>query len=291
MNQNRELFVEEMSIRIRSAQISKENQDELINQLVMNVSELESEEEFIVFKDNYHSMVDELIGQYPHVDEIVVLTEMNNEMHKLIQDENRDTYVDLMLYLRGSNIDDIEQESIRSDLIRMILDAQERGDSIERLIGNNPKDFMDSIIDSFQQKSLKIRLLEYSIISIKGLLIIFSIISIFWFVGELLENQASNFNIPISVGDLLSMILLIILSFMVIDYLTKNPFKSNRRKQGLIVIIGFILTVLFTTAMPVLFPTVLFRINFFVGFIVLLLILVSLQLIYQRVLQSKRSSN
>lgn len=287
MNQNKEKFINEMSQKIQESLISKQHQKELIDQLVLNMNDIDNEHELFLFKDNYQSMVDELIGQYPKAEKIVILTDENNEMDKLISGENKEKYEDLILYMRGSNIDDQQQEIIRSDLIRMILDAQNRGDSIDELIGYDSKEFMDNIIESFEKKSMTRRILENSIVSVMGVSILFVVISVKHLIRTLFNGQGLSMDIPILLGDLLSMILIILLAFTVVNYITKNPFKSDRKTVGGVAMIAVILAVLLISSLPLLLKQELFRVNFFIGFLGLLLILVLLQTLYKKI----RSSN
>lgn len=56
--------------------------------------------------------------------------------------------MDLIVHLRGSNIHEYHQESVRRDLIEMLLDAQEHHENAKDVFGLNYKAFANEIIDN-----------------------------------------------------------------------------------------------------------------------------------------------
>ncbi len=60
------------------------------------------------------------------------LLKENNKKEKMINESNISRYTEMIIYLRGSDIDKYNQELVRADLIEMIIDGQERNDDIKR---------------------------------------------------------------------------------------------------------------------------------------------------------------
>ena len=68
------------------------------------------------------------------------LLKKNNESEKKILKENDGVYTDMIVYLRGADITEYHQEKVREDLIEMIVSGQERGDDIQKVMGENYKE-------------------------------------------------------------------------------------------------------------------------------------------------------
>ena len=60
------------------------------------------------------------------------LLKENNKKEKMINESNISRYTEMIIYLRGSDIDKYNQELVRADLIEVIIDGQERNDDIKR---------------------------------------------------------------------------------------------------------------------------------------------------------------
>lgn len=51
------------------------------------------------------------------------LLKQNNQREKELTKENNQVLTDMVVYLRGSDLSDYNQELVRADLIEMVLDA------------------------------------------------------------------------------------------------------------------------------------------------------------------------
>ena len=78
------------------------------------------------------------------------LNRENNTLDKQIFAENQGVFTDMICYLRGSSLSAYDQERVRRDLTEMVLDAQERGDTLSDVIGGDYKAFCDEIIPVFR---------------------------------------------------------------------------------------------------------------------------------------------
>lgn len=79
----------------------------------------------------------------------------NNQQERQLETENKDAYQELILYLRGANINIYYQELIRQDLLNLVLDGQSRGESIDDVLGEDLQSVADEII-SFVPKMTNI---------------------------------------------------------------------------------------------------------------------------------------
>ena len=63
------------------------------------------------------------------------LLKENNRMNNLLSEEGQHVLTDIIVYLRGMPITMYQQEMIRSDVTRMLIDGEQRGSSANDVIG------------------------------------------------------------------------------------------------------------------------------------------------------------
>lgn len=197
------------------------------------------------------------------------LNRLNNTLDKEISEENQEIFTNMICYLRGANISEYNQELVRQDLIDMVLSAQKRGESIQTLIGQDFKVFCDNVIASLSPKTTKEIMIESLDIICQGFGIL-GIIAIVMsketvvLIQAFLSNREANFNIPISLGTVISMLLILPVSIFIVNRVMKNSFKviftKKQRWIGAFMGVG-IMVVFFLIAW--LGNTVLFTINIF----------------------------
>lgn len=88
------------------------------------------------------------------------LLKQNNQREKELTKENNQVLTDMVVYLRGSDLSDYNQELVRADLIEMVLDAQVRGDDIEKVFGENYQSICDEIIRAFPKRTTSQKVLS-----------------------------------------------------------------------------------------------------------------------------------
>ena len=62
------------------------------------------------------------------------LLKENNRMNDLLSEEGQHVLTDIIVYLRGMPITMYQQEMIRSDVTRMLIDGEQRGSSANDVI-------------------------------------------------------------------------------------------------------------------------------------------------------------
>lgn len=103
------------------------------------------------------------------------LNEQNNILDEKINKDNQKVFTDMICYLRGSNMTDYDIEVVRHDLTEMVLSAQQRGESIDAVIGNDYKEFCDEVIANIPSKTKLQKVVDYLDICCWGLSILFAI--------------------------------------------------------------------------------------------------------------------
>ena len=92
----------------------------------------------------------------------------NLKLSKSLTEENDGILTDIVCYLRVSNLSDEEQEEIISDILRMFLDWQEEGKTVESMLGEDYKRFADNIIAAVNpKKNIFKRIKKYFVILVE----------------------------------------------------------------------------------------------------------------------------
>jgi DNA-binding ferritin-like protein (Dps family) len=177
------------------------------------------------------------------------LNRINNDLDKLLDPENEPAMTDIVCYLRGAGISLYNQEIIRQDLLEMVLSAQERGENIQTVIGTDYKTFCDEIIASFPPKSNKEKVIDF-FDTVFLSLSIFCAINIIManetlvLIHNLIVGEPLNFNISITSGLIVSLLIALVAAFAIVNFIMKNSFTignlfHNNRPTVLLVLGSF----------------------------------------------------
>ena len=169
----------------------------------------------------------------------------NNELEQQLSDEGRKVLTDIVVYLRGVPVSMYEQEKVRRDIIQMLIDGEKRETSAREVIGEDYREFCDSIVAEIPHMSRKEKVLVFIRDTLPALIVLLVI----WCAGRLAEVLAGvlpSFNCPVTLGKLVGGILLLAGAEGLITLLTKYAFESSRsfdRKWGAVLVIVFIAAV------------------------------------------------
>lgn len=159
----------------------------------------------------------------------------NCEQEKSLFIENLTIITDMVVYLHSSDLCEYDIEIIRKDLMGMALEAQLRGEKFSNVIGEDYKSFCNKLISSGDRKSTKKKILNF----LFGATIVvgFMLISeILMYLGTS-SKDILKFHMPITWGFVLSTLLIIVVGYGTIRFITKNSFKlsdqSSRRTINL----------------------------------------------------------
>lgn len=160
------------------------------------------------------------------------LNRMNNKHHNLLNTENKTAMTDIVCYLRGASISEYSQEIIRQDLLEIVLTAQNRGETIQTVIGEDYQAFCDKVIASLPPKTFKekfLDLLDTVLLCVSSLSAINLIISkdVINLIRSMASGEPLNFQISFSVFSLLSYVFSIAAAFIIVQLISKNTFKAD----------------------------------------------------------------
>lgn len=170
------------------------------------------------------------------------LLKKNNENEKNILEENDEIYTNMIVYLRGANISEYNQEKVREDLIAMILDGQERGDDIQKVIGENYKEICDEIIAEIPKKTVKENVM-YALMLTLDIVWIVGVISVIKTLIIMLAKNSKDMTFVFSLGDLISWGMSVFVAYLVVYYICSTTFREKERETNKVlsfIIIWFI---------------------------------------------------
>ncbi|MDF3002400.1 MAG: hypothetical protein K0Q48_2519 [Bacillota bacterium] len=199
------------------------------------------------------------------------LRKENNKQDKLLSNESNTIMVDMVCYLRASNLCEYDIEVIRKELTGMALESQLRNQQFSEVIGEDYKAFCDELIKNGSSKTRYEKGLEISYVLVHGIMVLY-LVEIVCSSAIVNIIQSGQFSMQITAGFVLSTLIALGMGFGIYYYMTKNSFeltKKNRKLQ-FVLIIGF--AVVWTSVVLlrlVMKNTVLLTINCFYPIIVL----------------------
>lgn len=165
---------------------------------------------------------------------------MNRNLHELRKENNlldealcKDYQLlmtDIVCYLRGANISELQQESVRYDLTVMLLDAQQKQLPLTEVFPKDYKAFCDTIIAELPPRSRREKLQERLNIACL-LLAVLGVINLF--ISRDGIQALLKFNIKatysLSLSTLLLDFLLAICAIGIVLWVCRSSFENNER--------------------------------------------------------------
>lgn len=205
-----------------------------------------------------------------------VLRKLNNLNEEKMSKESDLIYSDMVIYLRFSELTLLQQEIVRSDLIQMIIDGEERGENIHEILGKDYKLVCDEIISSFPPMSKKDKILNAISLVSMSFSIILGIYVFSQFVTGLIEGgDFLTFNFTMSY--LFIFPLNGLFAYFVIKYISNIDFKEkskplSKKKETLFAYIVLLIFVAITIVFETTFNQILFQTSFFTMVTVVILL-------------------
>lgn len=190
------------------------------------------------------------------------LLKKNNENEKQILEENDEIYTNMVVYLRGANISEYNQEKVREDLIAMILDGQERGDDIQKVIGENYKEICDEIIAEIPKKTVKENVM-YALMLTLDIVWIVGVISVIKTLIIMLAKNSKDMTFVFSLGDLISWGMIVFVAYLVVYYICSTTFREKERETNKVlsfIIIWFVCCIILCA---IILPSLLIKVTIF----------------------------
>jgi Uncharacterized protein conserved in bacteria len=153
----------------------------------------------------------------------------NNQFSKKLSKENEIIYTDIVCYLRVSNLTDMQQEEIVSDILSMFLDWEKQDKKIKDMIGEDYKKFTDDIIAAVNpQKSIFQKSKEYLLILIHALCYMLTIDFLFLYLPSIIKGNL-DLVYDYSLDMALRSLLILIIAISVVNYIGRNSFGLSKK--------------------------------------------------------------
>lgn len=165
------------------------------------------------------------------------LRRVNNQLDKQLTAENNEVMAGIICYLRVANISEYNQEVVRQDLLEMTLSAQERGEDIKTVIGEDYKVFCDNIVASLPQLSKKERIigfLDILFMVIAEIALINIIISPYTIslIRDIINKQPLSYEISFPIGTVIVCIVIVLFSISIIKIIGKFSIKYEKKAEN-----------------------------------------------------------
>ena len=214
----------------------------------------------------------------------------NNELSRLLTQDHHSIITDMTVYLLVSRISDDQVELIRHDLLDMALRAQHRNVPLVEIFGVDLKVFCDEIIQNSKHQGYTEYLLNLWK-SATGVIAILATLNMIFsgYIGQLFDeiitHSKINFQYPISIGFLLSTLLIMIFASTIVFWIGKNSFNTQKisnkfrlmtkPKKFALGIIAEALFVIYIMSIERLSQNTLFKMNIFLylTFVIMLFVL------------------
>ena len=185
------------------------------------------------------------------------LLKKNNESEKKILKENDGVYTDMIVYLRGADITEYHQEKVREDLIEMIVSGQERGDDIQKVMGENYKEICEEIIAEMPKKTKAQKVMDIVCMTLEQIWIL-GIIYIAKSLISVLSSDSKDWHFNITIGEVISGVVIIVVANVIVHYVCKTAFDNEEKKRGKLASFLIIWFVVFLVICAILVPTFVF---------------------------------
>ena len=165
------------------------------------------------------------------------LNRLNNELDKRVSAESQEAFADMICYLRGANISEYHHETVRQDLLEMILSAQERGENIQSVVKGDYKAFCDDVIASLPPATLKQRIIDFFDIvclclSLLGVINMVMADATIPLIRNSIAGNPVNYNISVSLGSVISVGIIVVAAIVIVEVFMKNAFQIGKKKKN-----------------------------------------------------------
>lgn len=204
-----------------------------------------------------------------------VLNVENNKLDRQISKENQGVFTDMICYLRGANISEYDVEVARRELTEKILTAQKQGLNIKSVVGDNYKEFCDSVIENLPPRTIFQKCANVLSSICLVLSIVFTINTLiskdmFMIIKNMIEGKSADLRISFSVGSFVSMLFIVFFAYLIVNMIMKNALSKETKYKGSIMILSGILLVIVMAITALIGRGTLFTINLFYAYAIIM---------------------
>lgn len=209
-----------------------------------------------------------------------ILRNESDQMAEEISKDGRQVLEDMLLYIRGVDISAYDQERVRRDVTQMILEGEQRGESASYVIGEDYREFCDSVLEEIPRLTAG----QKVIMCIRDLCAAMSVLA-FLYGGLYLAlaagygnlNEAGPAYIEVTLGKLLQYVIIAAAATWIAHIYYRDPYK-NKYKEYIRIIVSAGIVILLSLCAETALEQTLFIIHavFLVPIAIILLIIYKL---------------
>jgi len=158
----------------------------------------------------------------------------NFELGKSLTKENNEILTNIVCYLRVSDLTEEDQEEIISDILRMFLDCEAEGKSIASMVGEDYKQYTESIISAVNpNKTVYQKVKEYLPAIVGMFFVLLTIDFTFSNLPKFLKGNF-DFNLPYNytLDMLIKTLMITIIATTMVTYIGKKGFELSRIRNS-----------------------------------------------------------
>ncbi|RZS94003.1 hypothetical protein [Cuneatibacter caecimuris] len=164
-----------------------------------------------------------------------LLLKENNELENRLKRDDEQALTNITVYIRSANISPYFQESVRRDVLEMIINGEKEGRSMIEIIGEDYKIFCDNVIAEIPELTGRERMLT----AMRDTLLSVTVLMGLWFVFRIIGCVTGYDSWPyftVTAGNVISGVFIIIAAFYVFSFVSKHSFSNSRSLSGKILL-------------------------------------------------------
>ena len=149
----------------------------------------------------------------------------NNAFERALSPEFNQVLTNMVVYLRAAPVSESNQELVRRDIGRMFLDAQRRGVSPADMIEEDYRQFCDQVLAEVPRLTVRERVLD----GLSTSLVCLGVWGVIWLFnrGLLAVVRGGWPDIPVTVGDLLATVLILVAAGYLFYSVSRSAFSAS----------------------------------------------------------------
>ena len=169
------------------------------------------------------------------------LLEENLRRSEQLTQEDQQVLTNIIAYLRGSSVPTAQQELVHRDILNMLLEGEQRGQSAKEIIGEDYQAFCDAILAELPKRGAGGNMIYgLSAVSLSAAVLVAIWLGFGLFTAIL--QGAFTLWLPVTAGQLLGGLLIIAFSYGLVEYVCRTSFQEQNpsRLQIIAVFLGMV---------------------------------------------------
>ncbi|WNZ94507.1 hypothetical protein QYR54_10105 [Streptococcus iniae] len=163
------------------------------------------------------------------------LQKENNLLEKGIHATHQEAYTNMIICLRGAEINPYHQELIRNDLVTLLLDGQERQATLDDVFGEDKHLFMDQVMavtPHMTKKEKQLNNLRLGVmIMVIFMLIYFGRDLLNYILGQFIIHKEVIVAVQLTVIDFVMAVLIAFLATKLVSLIINSTYTDNKKTQ------------------------------------------------------------